>query len=274
MFKMDSAYTLENTMAAMGLPSSDYQGLSVAFDISTDSNPSDFSITLQNDYNKVSFRWNPDRAQIFISTYVKPSGNFDASNSGNGSWSGQQHSEPLSVPLSTIKIKFEVKGDYARAIMNDGSSTHEVSKTLSSSGSDAERNVAGWKVSVESRPVTGLETNTKIRNLFVTADSSSGGSIVIEHLTLTAEDEANKYVTIGSANVSYVSLNIAQATSQRRGVDFELVEDRIVWEGYGLDLPIMKEGVDIRVIYYSGAFGSPFFRKVGKRLVGVGEHGE
>lgn len=270
MFIMNSAYSLDNVLAGPNSSSTEYRGINLNFNLSTKSVPSDYSVTLGNEQNKLEFRWNPSGYSASIRTYMLPSVSFNPAQASNGSWSGQQFSGPLSAPYKSIQVKMEVKGDYARVSVGK----QEASLVFPTRVSDPSRNVSGWQIKIESRPVLGVATNTTLTNFLVTGDSSSAGSVAVEYFTLTETDVDNKYVEIANPYASDISLNVGQGPSQRRGADFEVVGNRLTWAGYGLDIPSMAVGTVLRVIYYSGAYGSPFYLKVGKRLVGFGGHGE
>jgi len=276
MFAMNSAYTLENLSAKPSLTGQ--RGISVSFTVTTGSVPSDYTVILANPFNKVYFRRNPEKALVAISTYNLTSGNFDPSLVGVGSWAGQQETVALTAPYGEARVTFEVKGNHAYASLAVASKRYDVSYDLpvlsTSVDVNNDRNVKDWKVYVESRPVSGQVSDTSMTKYVVTADSSTAGSVTVEYITLTATNIINKYVEIADSYATEVAANLAQASTMQQGVDFEVIGNRLTWAGYAMDIPSLVEGMTLRIIYYSGTYGAPYYQKIGKRVVGIGGHGE
>lgn len=272
MFLMNSAYTLDNSSAIAG--STGYKGISVSFTLETSSVPSDYTVILANSYNKLSFRWNPEKVTSTISTFNLSSAAYDPSLSGVGSWAGNQDTADLSSPYGEMRVFFEIRGNSARVVRTQYGISHEIRYEFPTVASNPLRNVSGWKVYVESRPVSGQASDSKMTKFVVTADASAAGSITIEYITLTATNIANKYVEIADRYATEVAVNLAQASTMKQGVDFEILGNRLIWAGYGMDIAALVEGLTMRVVYYSGTYGSPYYLKIGKRVVGLGGHGE
>lgn len=270
MLRIFSKYTFDNLLAA---DLSDYSGLSgvnvkALISAQDGSVPSSFEMVLKNNHHKAVFSWNPQLAFIGLSV-----SKLGLSLEGDEviSSSGQAASMDISTSdYKNMTIELRAFGLQLFASMSMGSLSRTVSLTLPSHPSVDP--VVGWKVFINSsQSVPG--SSTVVQSLRTSGDGSSTGGIRIEYFTLSATDIANKYVTLSEFASTHVAVNLAQATTQRKGVDFEVIGNILTWEGYGLDLPILTEGMTLRVVYYSGALGFPWFDKVGKKIVGIGGHG-
>lgn len=73
--------------------------------------------------------------------------------------------------------------------------------------------------------------------------------VIVDHLTLTATDISNKYVSLSRtpSSPSEVALN-AEGTPQIYGVDYTVTAKRLRWDGYVLD-GFLESGDLLRVTY-------------------------
>jgi len=75
-------------------------------------------------------------------------------------------------------------------------------------------------------------------------------SLKVDEFVLTAQDVANKFVTLSGLVTSDVAVDIQGGTSQVKASDFLLVGNKISWDGLGLE-PYLAIGDNLRVTYQS-----------------------
>lgn len=261
MLKMRTNYVLTN----MALEYPGLSGVSMSFKVSTPNVFSALEICLKNSHHEVCFQIRSDRAVVGTKSLILSTQDGGATYTVPG-YEGRSETLMLGT-AKEISATLHVKGDTLGARVTAGG----VKKRVSFKVSDVQYSdiVEGWAAYVSSSNPLGTPSTTRISSLYLVGDASPSGRIVTEYITLTATDVQNKYVTLVEAPVFGTAVNIAQATSQREGIDFLVVENTLVWGGYGLDIPQVQEGITMRVSYYTGTFGDEAYMKIGKKVVAL-----
>jgi len=101
----------------------------------------------------------------------------------------------------------------------------------------------------------GFKFNPLTGNLDVI--NTSGGTVpsidsnyYVDIFTLDATQAANKEVTLSTtpSNANKVTLDLIGGTSQFKGTDFDVVGDKVTWNGLSLEA-VLAVGDRIRIIY-------------------------
>lgn len=84
-------------------------------------------------------------------------------------------------------------------------------------------------------------------------DSASGGgslNYIVEHRTITNTESINKELTLANVppDPTLVTLDIINGTPQRYNDDYIVSGDRLIWNGYALDVTL-EQGDKLRIIY-------------------------
>jgi hypothetical protein len=258
MFKMQTNYTMAN----LSLNNPGQKGVLVNCKVSAASAVSLFSLRLFNAFHECLFQMTPQEIRVGVTGSVRSlnvNGSEVASPNGEAkvlSVTGTSLEASISLWVSqrtlNAKVSYEGKSTLASYTISD-----EVPLDISS----------GWRVEVTSNSVPGIASSTTMDHLYIVGDSNVSGEIHTEFFTLSAQDILNKYVDLQGTPSLGTAVNVAQSTTQREGIDFVVIGNRLYWEGYGLDIPQMVAGITLRVIYYGGAQGEPAFNKISKRVV-------
>jgi len=261
MLRMHTNYLLTN----MALEYPGLTGVFLDFKVKTTGTFSQLEIALKNPNHGSYFQIHQDRISIGVKSSI-----LTSSDGGSTYTIPGVQGRSAEIPLGTAKeisTTLYVKGDTLGARVSAGGNKKQVSfKVRDVVNTDI---VEGWVIHIASSNPLGYPVSSTISGFYLVGDASPSGQIVTEYITLTATDIQNKYVLLREAPVFGTAVNIAQATSQREGIDFIVIENALIWGGYGLDIPQMQEGLTIRVSYYTGTFGDEAFMKIGKKVVAL-----
>lgn len=102
--------------------------------------------------------------------------------------------------------------------------------------------------------------NTYICNGNIDVDAPVQDQLIIEHITLTADETRNNYANLSylAYDCSNVALNIVGGTPQEYGIDYIVQGNRIIWDGYDLESEL-SPGEVLRAIYSADGVPDPIF---------------
>lgn len=259
---MNSVYNLENLF----VPGQQYDGVELRCTLRTTSVPSNYTIKLRNASNEASFNWTPHSMCSSFKTlqsFTNPMNEVQP----NPVWRGNQDTKAISAPYNnSVSLVLRAQGNEAYSQAKMAGIQTEVYGSFYGSFTN------GWMVEITSDGV-GQPSNTIMEHFSISADGSAAGSTSIVQVVLTPADIANKYIDLSDPFATSVSVNLDVSTSLAEGIDYALDDGKIIWGGYGLDVPELVPGLVLRVVYYAGAYGVPNIHRVGKRLIGIGGHG-
>lgn len=267
MFEMVSSHTMRNLALTENDRALGACGVIFKASLKAKPVPSFVSILLENAQHTIVFRWDKKTAEIGISIPVISESSYGVSQIVRH---GQTHKHIMDITggYPSMDVVLSVVGrDISATLRENYKTVASIDTTVLDDPSIDVIN--GWKVRVQSYP-TDTASGFELSKYSIACDESTSGRIITEYFTLSAEDISRKYITLSEPPSRSISLNVAQATTQRRGVDFAVIDRCISWKGYGIDQPrLMKVGIGIRVTYTTGAWGVPWVDRTGKNLVGL-----
>jgi hypothetical protein len=245
MFKMKSNAIFKNK----NLVNNEAEGVYLKFSVSSSTNPVLLNVSLKNLYHNIQFSMTPEKLGIAIAT---PTNSTNLDGDSLTSVSGQSLFLPWngSFPDTIVELRVKGKDLSAKMYSSTFSKTVAYHMELDSLGAPLFDGYEGWQIYIDSEgdPVS----ESIIRNLIILAGDIGEietYSIVQEFFDLTDYIAAHKFVHLKYVPSGKVAVNIGQATTQGQGVDFEVTYNTLSWGNMGLDTPLMKAGVVIRVIY-------------------------
>jgi len=245
MFKMKSNAIFKNK----NLLNSEAEGVYAKFSVSSLTNPVLLNVSLKNPYHTVQFSMTPEKVGISVAT---PTNSTNLEGDSLTTTSGQSLFLPWGDIYPDTIVELRVKGSALSAKMYSSTFSKTVAyrMELDNTGAPTFDGYEGWQIFIDSEgdPVS----ESIIRNLIILAGDIGEietYSIVQEFFELTDYTAEHKFVHLKYVPSGKVAVNIGQATTQGQGVDFEVTYNTLSWGNLGLDTPLMKAGVVIRIIY-------------------------
>lgn len=170
----------------------------------------------------------------------------------------------------SYKIRLDVRGHSLFASVTcyqDNNTLFYKEATIQASTSELVNVSSNWRLSIESAS-RGSGTGFTMDEFTISFDEGGKSNLITEYFVIDSKILSEKSVFLREIPTEDISINIAQATMQKAGVDFMVLDRKLSWSGMTIDRPeLMKLGIGIRVTYEAKVITTPRIEKISKRVV-------
>lgn len=170
----------------------------------------------------------------------------------------------------SYKIRLDVRGHSLFASVTcyqDNNTIFYKEATIQASTSELVNVSSNWRLSIESAS-RGSGTGFTMDEFTLSFDEGGKSNLITEYFVIDSKILSEKSVFLREIPTEDISINIAQATMQKAGVDFMVLDRKLSWSGMTIDRPeLMKLGIGIRVTYEAKVHTAPRVEKISKRIV-------